>query len=176
MVPPGERERSPISGEGSSGERGPEFGGPARAGSCTKPWLQTVPRTARTSVPRSPRSASPWRRDGLRTDGHRRDFLLVVALPDVVLTFARRGAAHDASSLEVRRARRRPSRRCHLHSMACDLRAQYPELALRKQLGNMALEADRAGGWLSGRRLPTSRPSSLQLSFRSLGGRRFQKH
>jgi len=57
--------------------------------------------------------------------------------------------------------------------MACDLRAKYPNLALRKELGNMSLEADRAGGWLSGRRLPPSRPSSLQLNFRSLSGRLF---
>ena len=33
---------------------------------------------------------------------------------------------------------------------------------------NMSLEADEAGGRLSGRRLPTSLPSSSQLNSRSL--------
>ena len=34
--------------------------------------------------------------------------------------------------------------------MACDHRAEYPNLALRRQLGNMSLEADEAlvGSWL----------------------------
>ncbi len=43
-------------------------------------------------------------------------------------------------------------------------------LGEERSLDNMSLEADKAGGRLSGGRLPPTLPSSLQLNSRSLSG------